>query len=122
MNIRADGLTVRFGGSDHFEGVGLALSSGEVVGLIGPNGAGKTTLLRVLADLLGRRPARCVTTGGQEAKWDARRLRDGCLFWSKAATSTGRCGSIISSRSDACRIAARWPARAPRTTRRSNAR
>ena len=52
MNIRADGLTVRFGAATILDGVGLALSSGEIVGLIGPNGAGKTTLLRVLADLL----------------------------------------------------------------------
>ncbi len=52
MEIRAEGLDVRFGDAQILGGVGLTLRPGELVGLIGPNGAGKTTLLRVLADFL----------------------------------------------------------------------
>jgi len=52
MNIDAENLAVRIGDTMILRDVGLALRSGEIVGLIGPNGAGKTTLLRVLADLV----------------------------------------------------------------------
>ena len=39
----------RFGATPLFEGISLAVSEGERIGLIGPNGAGKSTLLAVLA-------------------------------------------------------------------------
>ncbi len=58
MEIRAEGLEVRFGDARILGDVWLTLRPGELVGLIGPNGAGKTTLLRALADLV--RPTRGV--------------------------------------------------------------
>jgi branched-chain amino acid transport system ATP-binding protein len=69
--LHCEGVTVRFGGLTALDGLDLAVSRGEILGLIGPNGSGKTTffnaltgLYRVAAgriafsgqDLTGRRP------------------------------------------------------------------
>ena len=54
MEIAAENLTVRLGGTPRVDRVSLTLRPGRLVGLIGPNGAGKTTLFRALAGL--RRP------------------------------------------------------------------
>ncbi|EHH68119.1 ABC transporter ATP-binding protein [Gluconobacter morbifer] len=51
MNIRVDGLELRFQDRVLLDGVTLKACRGEVLGLIGPNGAGKTTLLRTMAGL-----------------------------------------------------------------------
>jgi iron complex transport system ATP-binding protein len=51
MEIAASGIALCYGQTPVLDGVDVALSAGEMVGLIGPNGSGKTTLLRALANL-----------------------------------------------------------------------
>lgn len=48
INVRAAGISRRFGRTEVLENVNLSVGAG-VFGLLGPNGAGKTTLLRTLA-------------------------------------------------------------------------
>jgi branched-chain amino acid transport system ATP-binding protein len=52
--LRAEEITVSFGGRRVLDGVSLTAEAGRVTGLIGPNGAGKSTLFDVVCGL--RRP------------------------------------------------------------------
>ena len=65
MQLRAQGVTVRFGGLVAVDEVSISLARGEILGLIGPNGAGKTTLVNVLSGF--QRPlAGAITLGERD--------------------------------------------------------
>ena len=46
--LRADDISVRYGGHTVIDHVSLSLAPGEIVTIVGPNGSGKSTLLRAL--------------------------------------------------------------------------
>lgn len=76
--LKAENLSVEFGGLKAVEDFALEMEEGELVGLIGPNGAGKTTIFNLLTgvyrptsgkiyidevDITGKRPEQIVEAG-----------------------------------------------------------
>ena len=49
--LEARGLSKRFGGVLALDGLDLAVSANEIIGLIGPNGSGKTTFFNVITGI-----------------------------------------------------------------------
>jgi branched-chain amino acid transport system ATP-binding protein len=60
MLLRAENITVRFGGLVAVDGASLEVRAGELVGLIGPNGAGKTTFFHTLSGVLAPTAGRLI--------------------------------------------------------------
>jgi branched-chain amino acid transport system ATP-binding protein len=51
MLLKLERVAKTFGGLTAIQGLDLALTQGEILGLIGPNGAGKTTLFNLIAGM-----------------------------------------------------------------------
>ena len=76
--LRADGVTVRYGGVVAVRDVSFALDRGEVLGLIGANGSGKSTLVNALSGLAVRASGQ-VWMDGKEIGRDVTELALGGL-------------------------------------------
>ncbi len=63
--IRAESVSIRFGGLLAVDGVDFELAEGAIASVIGPNGAGKTTLFNMLTGLY-RPTAGRISFGGRE--------------------------------------------------------
>ncbi len=61
--LRAENLSLGYGGADILSGLSLAVPDGRVTSIIGPNGCGKSTLLRGLGRLLPPRGGRVTLDG-----------------------------------------------------------
>jgi branched-chain amino acid transport system ATP-binding protein len=72
--LEVEGLTKAFGGLVAVNGMSLAVSPGEVLGLIGPNGSGKTTLLNLIAGTI-RPDAGTIRMAGEDVTRLSNHLR-----------------------------------------------
>jgi branched-chain amino acid transport system ATP-binding protein len=63
--LRAEGLTVRFGGLVALSGVSFEVRRDEIRAIIGPNGAGKSTLFNCLTGVL-RPTSGCIRLNGED--------------------------------------------------------
>jgi branched-chain amino acid transport system ATP-binding protein len=61
--LRAQAVSVRFGGLVAVDAVELELGAGELVGVIGPNGAGKTTFFHALSGVIAPTEGRLLIGG-----------------------------------------------------------
>ncbi|NYI07161.1 ABC transporter ATP-binding protein [Allostreptomyces psammosilenae] len=63
--LRAERVTLRFGGLTSLDSVDLSMAAGEVLAVIGPNGAGKTSLFNSLTGVYTPQEGRITFVDGQ---------------------------------------------------------
>ncbi|GAB1818198.1 ATP-binding cassette domain-containing protein [Herbidospora sp. RD11066] len=74
--MRADGITVAYGGQRVLCDADLEVAPGVVTGLAGPSGCGKSTLARVIAMMLRPDTGRLTVDGTEVHRWRHRAHRD----------------------------------------------
>jgi ABC-2 type transport system ATP-binding protein len=75
VDIRAEGLTKRFGERVAVDRFSLAVGRGEVFALVGPDGAGKTTVMRLLVGIMDPDEGRAEVLGFDTVK-EAEELKE----------------------------------------------
>lgn len=89
--LRADGVSVQFGGLRALNDVTVRLVTGDLLGLIGPNGAGKTTLLNVLTGFQRPTSGQVTLDGESGSRWAPQRwVRQGVARTFQGARLFGR--------------------------------
>jgi ABC-type sugar transport system ATPase subunit len=73
-SLRADAITLRFGGVTALQDVSLEVGRDELVALIGPNGAGKSSLLNVLSGFYRPKSGRIEFEGADITGWPVHRV------------------------------------------------
>lgn len=66
--LRAEDISISFGGLKALDGVSLEIYPGEIMAIIGPNGAGKTTMLNVINGFYKADHGRIVFEGTERPK------------------------------------------------------
>ncbi|MBN1848763.1 MAG: ABC transporter ATP-binding protein [Deltaproteobacteria bacterium] len=66
--LRAENITISFGGLQALDGVSLVIYPGEILGIIGPNGAGKTTMLNIINGFYKPDKGRIIFEGRERPK------------------------------------------------------
>ena len=72
--LEARGVVKRFGGVVALDGLDLAVTAGEIIGLIGPNGSGKTTFFNVATGIYAANAGSVVFDGADITKVPARAI------------------------------------------------
>jgi thiamine transport system ATP-binding protein len=80
MLLSLDAATVRLGGRDVLDEVGLEVAEHEVVCVLGPSGSGKSTLLRAVAGLQPLSAGRVLLDGRDQAGVPAHKRGVGLMF------------------------------------------
>src|SRR6185436_19233153 len=72
--LEARGLSKHFGGVQALDGLDLAVTANEILGLIGPNGSGKTTFFNVITGIYGADAGRVMFGGADVTNARARAI------------------------------------------------
>jgi len=72
--LEAHGLSKNFGGVQALDGLDLAVTANEILGLIGPNGSGKTTFFNVITGIYNADAGRVMFDGADVTNASARAI------------------------------------------------
>jgi len=71
--LRAEGISVRYGGVEALQPISLSIEAGGLLLVLGPNGAGKSSLLRALAGATPLHSGRVILAGRDVTRLPAHR-------------------------------------------------